>query len=109
MIDILATLAAEACPPDDPYDVYSRRIFALVPTIIILVLSILTYGLRVYCRKKTGQGIRSDDILMGIGLFISFEPAICEFLCKTRLGWSVSVDDFTHQDFPSASKRAWLP
>jgi hypothetical protein len=75
-------VAAAPCPPDDPDDVYNKRMFGLVPTTIVLVLSIATYALRIYCRRKTGQGIKWDDILMGIGTVISFEPAICEFLRK---------------------------
>ncbi|AEO66486.1 uncharacterized protein THITE_2114613 [Thermothielavioides terrestris NRRL 8126] len=71
---------ALACLADDPDDVYNRRMFGLVPTTIVLVLSIVTYGLRIYCRRKTGQGVKWDDILMGIGTVISFEPAICEYL-----------------------------
>jgi hypothetical protein len=70
------------CPPDIPSDVYNKQMFALVPTLIILVLSIVTYGLRVFCRHKTGQRLGWDDWLMGIGLLISIEPAICEFLCE---------------------------
>jgi hypothetical protein len=76
-------LGARACLPDNPDDVYGLRVFALVPTIIIMVLSITTYGLRLFCRKKTGQALWWDDYLMGIGLLISLEPSICEFLCKT--------------------------
>lgn len=56
--------------------------FALIPTVIIMVLSITTYSLRLYCRRKTGQKLGWDDYLMGIGLLISLEPCICELLCK---------------------------
>jgi hypothetical protein len=70
------------CPPDIPQDVYNKQMFALVPTIIILALSIITYGLRIFCRRRTGQYIGWDDWLMGAGLLISIEPAICEFLRK---------------------------
>lgn len=73
------------CQPDIPGDVHSRRMFALIPTTIILILSILTYAMRLYCRKKTGQRIGWDDILMGCGLLISFEPAICEYLCRQHM------------------------
>ncbi|KAK1751006.1 hypothetical protein QBC47DRAFT_351784 [Echria macrotheca] len=69
-----------ACPRDDPDDVYNRRLFALVPTVIIMVLTVITYALRLYCRKRTAQKLWWDDLLMGIGVLISLEPAICQLL-----------------------------
>lgn len=74
MDELFAQLKPTDCPPDDPAEVHSRRMFALIPTTIILTLSILTYALRLYCRRNTGQRIGWDDILMGCGLLISFEP-----------------------------------
>ncbi|RKU48546.1 hypothetical protein DL546_007390 [Coniochaeta pulveracea] len=78
LVDILSGRLARV--PDDPDDVRRLQTFALVPTIIIMVLSITTYLLRLYCRKKTGQDLGCDDYLMGIGLLISLEPCICEIL-----------------------------
>lgn len=77
-------LTTRACPPDIPDEVYQKQLFALVPTIIIMVLSISTYGLRLICRRKTGQKLWWDDYLMGAGLLISLEPSICEFLCESN-------------------------
>jgi hypothetical protein len=74
--------ARRVCLPDIPREVYERQLFALVPTIVIMVLSITTYGLRLFCRRKTGQKLWWDDYLMGAGLLISLEPSICEFLRK---------------------------
>ncbi|KAK9424192.1 putative Integral membrane protein [Seiridium unicorne] len=68
------------CLSDDPADVRGRQIFAIVPTTLVLFLSILTYALRILARRKTRQELGWDDYLMGIGLIISIEPAICEFL-----------------------------
>lgn len=82
MADLLA--ARFECIPDDPDDVRRLQEFALVPIIIIMFLSITTYGLRLYCRKKTAQVIGWDDMLMGIGLISSLEPSICEILCKSK-------------------------
>jgi hypothetical protein len=31
----------------------------------------------------SGQLLKWDDWLMGMGLLISMEPAICEYLCKS--------------------------
>lgn len=78
------TVAARGqCIPDDPVEVYQLQLFALVPTIIIMTLSITTYALRLFCRKKTGQELGWDDYLMGLGLLISLEPSICELLCTS--------------------------
>ncbi|KAH8906156.1 hypothetical protein BR93DRAFT_969368 [Coniochaeta sp. PMI_546] len=73
-------LTTRACLPDIPDEVHQKKLFALVPTIIVMVLSITTYGLRLFCRRKTGQKLWWDDYLMGAGLLISLEPSICEFL-----------------------------
>lgn len=76
-------LTTRACLPDIPDEVHQKKLFALVPTIIVMVLSITTYGLRLFCRRKTGQKLWWDDYLMGAGLLISLEPSICEFLCES--------------------------
>jgi len=38
--------------------------------------------LRIWARKKSGMQLKWDDWLMGLGLLITVEPAICEYLCK---------------------------
>ncbi|KAJ9134839.1 hypothetical protein NKR19_g8495 [Coniochaeta hoffmannii] len=73
-------IAVRTCLPDIPGAVLQRELFALVPTIIIMILSVTTYGLRLFCRKKTGQKLWWDDYLMGVGTLISLEPSICELL-----------------------------
>jgi len=45
-----------------------------------MTLSVATYLLRLYCRRITGQKFWWDDWLMGLGVFFSLEPAICELL-----------------------------
>lgn len=55
MDEFYAHLKDTDCPPDVPAEVYCRRIFALIPTTIILVLSILTYALRLYYRRQDRQ------------------------------------------------------
>lgn len=69
-----------ACPPDIPDDVYNRQLFGVIPTTIMLILSLLTYGLRIVARVKTSQRVGWDDYLMGLGLLLSLEPAICQYL-----------------------------
>lgn len=73
-------VARATCPPDDPDDVRARQLYAFVPTVIIMTLSVTTYLLRLYCRRITGQKFWWDDLLMGLGVFFGLEPAICELL-----------------------------
>jgi hypothetical protein len=76
------TIYARALPPDIPSDVENRRLFAWISTTIVLALAILSFVLRIWARVKSAQQLRWDDWLMGIGLLITMEPAICEYLCK---------------------------
>lgn len=48
----------------------------------MLILSLLTYGLRIVARVKTSQKVSWDDYLMGLGLLLSLEPTICQYLRK---------------------------
>ncbi|KAI3396244.1 hypothetical protein diail_12388 [Diaporthe ilicicola] len=75
-----SSTAGSSCLPDIPEDVYNKQLFGVVPTTIILVLSLLTYGLRIVSRVNTSQKVGWDDYLMGIGLFLSLEPTICQYL-----------------------------
>ncbi|KAJ0108178.1 hypothetical protein J7T55_000143 [Diaporthe amygdali] len=75
-----SSAAKAACPPDIPEDVFNRQLFGVIPTTIVLVLSLLTYGLRIVARVKTSQRVSWDDYLMGLGLFLSLEPTICQYL-----------------------------
>lgn len=101
-------LTTRACPPDIPDEVRQKQMFALVPTIIIMVLSISTYGLRLICRRKTGQKLWWDDYLMGAGLLISLEPSICEFLCESNKDDSgcTASDSFQWSRMASATTYA---
>lgn len=69
-------------PPDIPSEVASRRIFAVASTTIVLGLAILSYFLRVWARMRSFRKLQADDWLMGAGLLITLEPAICEYLRK---------------------------
>lgn len=73
---------ATLCLEDIPSDVAKRRMFAWVSTTLVLVLAIASYALRLLARRKSFQSLKWDDCLMGIGLLITLEPAICEYLCK---------------------------
>lgn len=78
------------CLPDIPADVYNRQIIAIVPTTVILFLSVLTYGLRIIARSQTKQSLGWDDYLMGLGLIILFQPSICQYLRKSSL-WGLLI------------------
>lgn len=67
---------------DEMTDVYFRQEIAIIPTTVILILCVLTYGLRIIARLLTKQRIWWDDIFMGFGLILSWEPAICQYLRK---------------------------
>jgi hypothetical protein len=76
----MSSAAGGSCPPDIPEDVYHRQLYGVIPTTITLILSLSTYGLRIVARAKTNQSLRWDDYFMGVGLLISLEPAICQYL-----------------------------
>lgn len=71
-----------AHPADDPQDVFDRRNFAWASTTVVLVLSIVSYGMRMWARKRSRQPFGWDDWLMGAGLIFSIEPAICQYVCE---------------------------
>lgn len=66
-------------------DVYHRQEIAIIPTTVVLSLSVLTYGLRIIARLLTKQRIWWDDLLMGMGLILSLEPAVCQYLRTCQL------------------------
>ena len=68
--------------PDDSTDVANRRVFAWVSTTLILVLSICSYAIRLWARRLSRQPLKVDDYLMGVGLLLSFIPAVSEYVCK---------------------------
>jgi hypothetical protein len=72
--------AGPPCAHDIPSDVANRRLFAWVSTTLVLALAILSYVLRLWARKRSFQPLKWDDWLMGIGLLITLEPAICEYM-----------------------------
>jgi hypothetical protein len=72
----------DSLAPDDPSDVASRRMFAWVSTTLVLCLSISSYFMRLWARRMSEQQFKADDFLMGVGLLLSFVPAICEYVCK---------------------------
>lgn len=68
--------------PDIPSEVRTRQLFAVISTTVVLSFAILSYILRLWARRRSFQNLQADDWLMGIGLLITLEPAICEYLCR---------------------------
>jgi hypothetical protein len=74
-------------PPDIPSEVRSRQLFAVISTTIVLAFAIISYGLRLWARARSFHKLQIDDWLMGAGLLITLEPAICEYLRKENEFW----------------------
>ena len=49
-------------------------------TTTILVLAMLSYGLRLYAKRITAAHIWWDDYLIGIGLSFATIPCICNYV-----------------------------
>ena len=49
-------------------------------TTTILVLALLSYGLRLYAKRITAAHIWWDDYLIGIGLLFATIPCICNYV-----------------------------
>jgi hypothetical protein len=87
--DALNWNVARAAPvtaglPDIPSEVRTRQLFAVISTTVVLFFAILSYALRLWARKRSFQNLSIDDWLMGAGLLITLEPAICEYMCKKK-------------------------
>jgi hypothetical protein len=87
--DALNWNVARAAPvtaglPDIPSEVRTRQLFAVISTTVVLFFAILSYVLRLWARKRSFQNLSIDDWLMGVGLLITLEPAICEYMCKKK-------------------------
>lgn len=82
---------AMAGPPDIPGEVRTRQLFAVISTTIVLAFAILSYGLRLWARRRSFQSLQIDDWLMGAGLLITLEPAICEYLRKEKPSFERSL------------------
>lgn len=81
-LNVVRDAPAMTGPPDIPSEVRTRQLFAVISTTIVLAFAILSYGLRLWARKRSFQKLQADDWLMGVGLLITLEPAICEYLRK---------------------------
>jgi hypothetical protein len=63
---------------DRDAEAYNTRVI-LSSTIIVLVLSNVSYVLRLIARRMQGQKLQADDYIMGLALPFSYIPAVCMF------------------------------
>lgn len=60
---------------------YDKNVMTVVP-IVFAVLATVAYGFRLYARKVAGVALWYDDLLMGIGLCISYGATASIIFCK---------------------------
>jgi hypothetical protein len=70
----------------DNMGVSGKRSLVLVSTIVLLVLSHASYGLRLWAKKTTAGRLQLEDWLMGGALFFSYGTAVCQFYGILLLG-----------------------
>ena len=63
----------------DNLGVSGKRTLVLVSTIVLLVLSHISYGLRLLAKKTTSGRLQWEDWLMGGALLFSYGIAVCQF------------------------------
>jgi hypothetical protein len=63
----------------DNLGVNGKRTLVMVSTIVLLALSHVSYGLRLWARKSTTGRFQLEDWLMGGALFFSYGTAVCQF------------------------------
>jgi len=63
-------------------EAYNTRII-LASTIIVLVISNVSYVLRLIARRMQNQKLQADDYIMGLALPFSYVPAVCMFYGKS--------------------------
>lgn len=63
----------------DNLGVSGKRTLVMVSTIVLLVLSHVSYGLRLLAKKTTAGRLQLEDWLMGGALLFSYGTAVCQF------------------------------
>ena len=63
-------------------EAYNTRII-LASTIIVLIISNVSYVLRLIARRMQNQKLQADDYIMGLALPFSYVPAVCMFYGKS--------------------------
>jgi hypothetical protein len=59
-------------------EAYNTRII-LASTIVVLIISNVSYVLRLIARRMQNQKLQADDYIMGLALPFSYVPAVCMF------------------------------
>lgn len=65
-------------PHLDDLDVQGKRSFVLVSTILLLIISILSFVLRIFANLYTVARIQSEDWFMGVALSFSLGTPVFE-------------------------------
>ena len=66
--------------PADLSNLTFRQHVVIGVTTTILVLAILSYGLRLYAKRITAAHVWWDDYLIGVGLSFAVIPCICNYV-----------------------------
>jgi hypothetical protein len=63
----------------DNLDVKGKRTLVVVTAILMIVLSHVSYVLRLMAKRQTVARIQAEDWLMGLALFFSYGSLVCQF------------------------------
>ncbi|KAI9929526.1 hypothetical protein MW887_000999 [Aspergillus wentii] len=86
---------------------YWKNVLTIVP-IVGAALATVAYGLRLYSRRFTTGGLKIEDLLMGIGLVISY--CATAFVVDTAFnGVGLSVKSLPHDERQRIQFKFWAP
>jgi hypothetical protein len=63
----------------DNLDVKGKRTLVVVTAILMIVLSHVSYVLRLLAKRQTVARIQAEDWLMGLALLFSYGSLVCQF------------------------------
>ena len=66
----------------DDLSVEGRRTFLIVSLTLGMVVSNVTFGLRLWAKKLSGGGVNKEDAFMGVALLLSYVFVICQSYSK---------------------------
>jgi hypothetical protein len=61
----------------EDHEVQAKRVSVVIAVTIVLVVSNVSYALRIWARKRQAQSLEWDDYIMGLALPFSYIPAAC--------------------------------
>lgn len=69
----------------DHLGVQGKRALVLVTTIVLIILSHVSCGLRVWAKLASAGRLQREDFFMGGALFFSYGTLICQFYGTSEL------------------------